>query len=153
MEAKNHASTVQHQSFVDNAIKDLLSAKSIEQVHTKPIVVSPLGVAANKQKLRLIWDGRYVNDYLVIPELHYESLGYLKEILNDNDFMFTLNLKSGYHHLDIHEDFWQYLGFQWDGQFYVFTQLPFGLAPACWAFSVLTRAVLKMFLLYVRLEA
>ena len=57
--------------------------------------------------------------------------------------MFTLDLKSGYHHLDIRETDWKYLGFEWQGLFYVFTQLPFGLASACWAFTKLMREVMR----------
>jgi hypothetical protein len=40
------------------------------------------------------------------------------------------------------EDTFQFLGFHWRGQFYHFVQLPFGLAPACWAFTKLTRELL-----------
>jgi hypothetical protein len=35
------------------------------------------------------------------------------------------------------------LGFCWRGVFYVFTQLPFGLASACWAFTKLMREVMR----------
>jgi hypothetical protein len=48
---------------------------------------------------------------------------------------FSVDLKSGYHHVDIHPDYWKYLGFEWNGDFYVFCQLPFGLASACYVFS------------------
>ncbi|KXZ45987.1 hypothetical protein GPECTOR_48g419 [Gonium pectorale] len=57
--------------------------------------------------------------------------------------MFTIDLKSGYHHVDIDSDYWEYLGFCWKGVYYVFTQLPFGLAPACWAFTKLMREVMR----------
>ena len=63
--------------------------------------------------------------------------------LRPRDFVFTLDLKSGYHHVDIREDCWTYLGFEWRGQYYVFTQLPFGIASACWAFTKLTREVIR----------
>ncbi|GIL80334.1 hypothetical protein Vretifemale_9574, partial [Volvox reticuliferus] len=46
------------------------------------------------------------------------------------------------HHVDMDPKFWTYLGFQWDGAFYVFTRLLFGLAPACWAFAKLVRELL-----------
>ena len=117
------------------------------EVKDKPHVVSPLGVVpkAGSSKLRLIWDGRFVNKYVNIPDLTYESLSFLKEVLLPNDYMFSIDLKSGYHHLDIHPDCWKFLGFEWHGKYYVYTQLPFGLAPACWAFSKLTREVLSYF--------
>ncbi|GFR51496.1 hypothetical protein Agub_g13861 [Astrephomene gubernaculifera] len=141
--AGNHASAEQHADFVDQAISDLLTAKSILEVPRKPRMVCPLGVVEQGTKKRLIYDARPVNDYLHIPKFRYEDLKAAPGFLLPDDFVFTLDLKSGYHHLDIREDCWQYLGFQWRGRFYVFTQLPFGLASACWAFTKLTREVLR----------
>ncbi len=140
---QNHASAQQHASFVDQAVAELLLSASIKRVDYQPRVVCPLGVVEQGPKCRLIWDGRRVNDYLHIPKFRYEDLRSAPAFLLPNDWVFTLDLKSGYHHLDVREDCWDYLGFSWRGQFYVFTQLPFGLASACWAFTKLTREVLR----------
>ena len=55
------------------------------------------------------------------------------------DHMFTFDTKSGYHHVDIHEQYWDYLGFSWGmgsaQQYYVFCVLPFGLVTACFVFT------------------
>ena len=68
-------------------------------------------------------------------------------IFQKGDYLFSLDLKSGYHHVDIYEPHRQFLGFQWKqkGQthFYVFTILPFGLATACYAFTKLLRPLVK----------
>ena len=74
----------------------------------------------------------------------YETLTGLQHVLKPNDYAFTVDLKAGYHHVDTDERFWTFLGFHWDNQFYVFTQLPFGLAPACWAFTKVTRDMLTL---------
>ena len=141
---KNHPSAFEHEDFVTTTISELLATKTVVELHHRPKVVAPLGVVPkHPNKLRLIWDGRYVNKHLVIPDLKYEGLGFLPEVLQLNDYMFTIDLKSGYHHLDIHPDFWEYLGFEWQGKYYCFTQLPFGLASACWAFSLLTKTALR----------
>ena len=29
------------------------------------------------------------------------------------DFFFTLDIESGYHHIDVNSNYWQYLGFSW----------------------------------------
>ena len=62
--------------------------------------------------------------------------------------MFTFDLKSGYHHLDIFSEQWQYLGFAWsDGpitKYYTFTALPFGLSTACYAFRKLMHTLIKL---------
>jgi hypothetical protein len=46
-----------------------------------------------------------------------------------------VDLKSGYHHVDVAPEFWQYLGFEWQGKYNVFCQLPFGLPTACFVFT------------------
>ena len=50
------------------------------------------------------------------------------------DYLFRLNLKSGYHDVEIAAEHHKYLGFAWDDNFYVITVLPFGLASACYIF-------------------
>ncbi len=64
----NHPSALQHKEFVTNAVKELLRSKVISVALHKPVVVSPLGVVPKKgeAKYRLIFDGRYVNEHLVI---------------------------------------------------------------------------------------
>ncbi|CAI7848980.1 unnamed protein product [Closterium sp. NIES-53] len=57
--------------------------------------------------------------------------------------MFTIDLKSGYHHVEIHPSCWRYLGFQLDGKFYCFTSLPFGLATALFVFTQLIKQLAK----------
>jgi hypothetical protein len=56
-------------------------------------------------------------------------------------YMFSFDLKSGYHHVEIFEGHQTYLGFTWKcpvslhEKFYVFTVLPFGLSTACYIYS------------------
>ena len=54
-------------------------------------------------------------------------------------FLFSFDLKSGYHHVDIAKEHWKYLGFSWGSCYYVFTVLPFGLASACYICTKLVR--------------
>jgi hypothetical protein len=44
--------------------------------------------------------------------------------------------------MDLHPDYWCYFGIEWEGQYYTYTSLPFGLASACWAFTKLTQELL-----------
>ena len=100
-----------------------------------------MGVAerASSGKLRLIFDARYINEHVVIPEFKYEDLSTIHQYIQQNDFLITTDYSKGYHHIDMHPDSWRFMGIEWKGKFYVFTSLPFGLAPACWAFTKLTR--------------
>ena len=68
-------------------------------------------------------------------------------MIDCNDFLFKFDLKSGYHHIEIFEPHWRYLGFAWNKegveQYYVFTVLPFGLATACYIFTKIMRQLVK----------
>ena len=59
------------------------------------------------------------------------------------DYLFSFDLKSGYHHADIAPPLCKYLGFAWEGHFYVFTVLPFGLSSACYMFTKLLRPLVR----------
>jgi hypothetical protein len=139
----NHKSAYEYSEFVTASIKNLVAAGSAMKVNFTPHVVLPLGVVLQKGKKRLILDGRYINSHVIIPSFKYEDLGCCHEYIKPDDFLITYDLSKGYHHMDIHEDFFTYLGFEWEGQSYVYTCLPFGLAPACWAFTKLTRECLS----------
>ena len=63
--------------------------------------------------------------------------------------MFSFDLKSGYHHIDIYTDHQTYLGFSWRSlnsrstSFYVFTVLPFGLSTAPHNFTKVVKPLEK----------
>jgi hypothetical protein len=146
--AHNHPTTSTYSTFVDEAVAELCITQAARRVDSRPLVVSPLGVVPKKDKLRLIFDGRYINSHIHIPTFKFETLAHVPNILRLGDYVFTLDLKSGYHHIDIREQDTAYLGFSWKDQWYVFQQLPFGLAPACWCFTIVMRTVLRFFRLH-----
>lgn len=144
-QGRNHNSALEHMEVVDEALKNLLAGDVVRKAI--PIVSCPLGVVSKivegVETHRIIWDGRYVNKHLVFPHFKYEELDRLTQVLQPNDWLVKTDMKSGYHHMDVAESSWPYLGFEWRGVQYVFTQLPFGLAPAPWAFTKLTRELLR----------
>ena len=48
--------------------------------------------------------------------------------------MITVDFKDGFHHVLIHPDFTKYLGIEWDGEFYEWQVLPFGVQCAPYYF-------------------
>jgi len=80
----------------------------------------------------LVINLRYLNRYLWKEHFKYEDLRTVMQLFSPNDYMFSFDLKSGYHHIDIYPEHWQYLGFVWGPsnhkRYYIFTVLPFGLA-------------------------
>ena len=69
-----------------------------------------------------------LNLFLWRNKFKYEDIRMALSYFQKQDFLCTFDLKSGYHHVDIHKDSQTYLGFEWEGKHYVFTVLPFGLA-------------------------
>ena len=122
--------------FVDGAIADLLHSQCIRQVAVKPHVCSPLMVVESSSgKKRLVINLKYLNMYLWKDKFKYEDMRTASMYLEKDDFLCTFDLKSGYHHVDIHVDSQKFLGFEWDRKHYVFfTVLPFGLATACYVY-------------------
>jgi ribonuclease HI len=139
---KNHKSCDQHAAFIDETIADLVAAQSILEVSDKPRVICPLGVVQQKEKLRMIYDARYINRHANTPSFKYEDLGVCENVLRPHDYMMTVDLSKGYHHVDLHDDTIPYMGLEWREKYYVWQSLPFGLAPACWVFTKITRELL-----------
>ena len=63
------------------------------------------------------------------------------------DFMFSFDLKSGYHHVDTYHPHRKLLGFQWEAKgnqmYQVFSVLMFGLSTEFYAFTKLLRPLVR----------
>lgn len=57
--------------------------------------------------------------------------------------MYSFDFSSGYHHINIFEPHQTFLGFAWNGTFYKFTVLPFGLSTAGHVFTKVVRVLVK----------
>ena len=77
----------------------------------------------------------------------YEGLNLIPALFQQGEYFTVFDLKSGYHHVDIHEECWPYLGFTWDAhsarKWYAFWVLPFGLSIACYVFMKLLRPLVR----------
>ena len=131
--------------FVDGAVAELVAGGYVKKVEQKPIVCSPLSVVANGVgKKRLVVNLRHVNRYLMVQKFKYEDLRVAMLMFKPGEWMFSFDLKSGYHHVDIIESHQTFLGFEWGSQFYVFTVLPFGLSTAPYVFTKLLRPLVRL---------
>ena len=145
---KNNRSAFKHPQFVFQAIQDLVTTGAVREVSEIPHVVNPLTVAENKaDKLRLVLDLRYVNPLLELPKVKFEDWKVALEYLDSDGFVCGFDLRSGYHHIDIHESYQKYLGFAWEVNghvhYYVFTVLPFGLSTAGQIFTKVLKCLVK----------
>ena len=107
----------------------------------KPKCVHPLNVVPKKNgKLRLILDLRHVNKFLHQFKFKYESLADAAMLMHQHDLLCSADLTNGYWQLRMRPDTFEYLGFEWEGDFYVFKVLPFGLSTAPFVFAQTMRA-------------
>ena len=146
--SKNNKSALLHSDFVSEAISDLITKNLVIEHHEPPFVVNPLSVSIQSSgKKRLILDLRLVNKFLWKDKIKFEDWNDALKYFHKDDFMFTFDLKSGYHHVDIFPDHYKYLGFSWpmNGvvRYFTFTVLPFGLTSAPYIFTKCLRPLLK----------
>ena len=121
--------------FATETIADLLTNHCIKQVEIRPWVCSPLHVVVGKKCLII-----NLNYFLWKEKFKYEDMRTALMLMEKQDYMCTFDLKSGYHHVDIHVESQTLLGFSWDNAFMV---LPFGLSTACYVFTKLMRPLVK----------
>jgi hypothetical protein len=77
-------------------------------------VVNPLTVSINsKGKERLILDLRHINKQVDLNTIQFENWTTLKQYVTKSGFGFILDLKSGYHQIDIFQEYQTFLGFSW----------------------------------------
>ena len=141
---KNSLSTYNHVAFVTEAVQEMVKAGSAVRVQEQPLIVAALSVDDKKaDKLRLIWVGRPVNVNISLSKRKWHTLHDSRHTISRGTRFIKLDLKSGYHHVPIAVHCWKYMGFEWDGEWYVYTVLPFGLSPAPEVFMKVTNVLVK----------
>ena len=135
---RNHPSAVSHRDFVSSKVAEGVATGTMRHCTRAELTcILPLGVAVNSAgKLRLIWDGRHVNRHLPRYKFRMETLQREGRALFERSaWGGTADLSSAYHHIEIHGDSTSYLGFEWQGEFFYFAVLPFGISTAPWLFT------------------
>ena len=133
IENRSSSSARRQDSFVEGAISELMSRGCLREVSDYPQFCNPLHVAVQSSgKLRLILDLSHLNKFVVKKSVKYEDLRTVLQLFSPGVFVFSFDLKSAFHHIDICEEHRKFLSFKWpsvDGamKFYEFKVLPFGL--------------------------
>ena len=135
---------------MDQAVPELVNSGRVRMVNEQPFVVNPLSVSIQPcGKKRLILDLRHVNKSLIKQSVKYEDWKIAMAYFAKDAYMFSFDLKSGYHHIDIAHEHQTFLGFSWRSSdsvnevFYVFTVLPFGLSSAPYVFTKVLKPLEK----------
>ena len=94
---------------------ELLQDHRVEELDVVPDVVNPLSVSVQAcSKKRLILDLRHINLHIYKFKFKCEGLHTIREIFSRDYFVFSFDLKSGYHHVDIFPEHQKFLAFSWD---------------------------------------
>ena len=108
-------------------------------MYEKPHMMLSLGVEPKKP--RLIWDARWLN--LMCRHLPFamDGVGKVAQCAWKGAYQVTIDHKAGYHHVALSTESWQYFGFEWKGEFYIFTVLAFGWCSAPVIYASLSEVV------------
>ena len=115
-----------------------------------PEIVNALSVSTqNSSKKRLILDLRHINLHLFVNIFKCEDIAVAKEVIQPGDCLFTFDLKSVDHHVDVFSEHTKYLLFSWtfsDGstKHYSFLVLAFGLSTVPFLLTKLFKLLVKI---------
>ena len=106
----------------------------------------------SKYFLRQKADGSYrfilnlvkLNDFIKTEHFKMENIKSVENLLFPGDFMGTIDLKDAFFLILIHNDSKKYLRFEFRGQLFQFTCLPFGLNISPLIFTKLIRVVVNL---------
>ena len=144
---KNNRSAREHGDFVQEAILELLASGRIKEMERPPLVVNPLTVSAKGDKKRLVLDLRHVNRYVHKQKIKIDDWRVMEHFVKTGGYLFSFDIKQGYHHIEMDPDCIEYLGFSWEFngriRYFVFLVLPFGLTSASFLFTKVIRPLIK----------
>ncbi len=130
-------------TYIDSEIKNLLAIGAISKVNSQPTCVSPIHCVPKRSGgHRLIVDLRHLNNHIVCPTFRYEDINSTLELIQPRDQLVTVDLKSGFYHIPIQQDFRHFLGIKWRNQFYTWCVLPFGLRISPYYFHKVLRPII-----------
>lgn len=128
---------------MEEFVAEGLGQGSVERVIEKPEVISPVFVIPKRTpgKYRVIIDLRYVNSFMEVPKFREEDMSSVSSQVKQGDWMTTIDIENGFHHLSVREKERTFLGFKWRGRYYRFAAMPFGSAASPYLFNKALRPI------------
>lgn len=143
-ELPNHKLNDNTTTFIKEELKRLLQKGFIKQCHAKPDYISPIGCVPKKSGgFRLITDFRHLNNYCQRSTFKQEDIRTVASIVEPKDYLTSVDLKDGFYHIRVHDQDQHFLSFQFQGQYYSYTVLPFGFCLSPYFFAKTLRPVVK----------
>ena len=122
---------------LDSRIKEYLEAGVIVPVEKKQVrFVAPIAIVprhSDPSRPREVLDFTLLNRHIIDVDCVLPSRKDLVAMVQQYSYAASIDIKSCYTNIKLHEDYRPYCCICWRGQFYMFTKVPFGIkcAPAC----------------------
>ena len=97
MYLNNNQSALKNADFVKEAIEELIKFNLVEEWETPPFCVSPLSVAENSSKKRLILDLSKLNENIKFERIVLEDAKDFFNLAQNVKYVSSFDLKSAYH--------------------------------------------------------
>ena len=147
MERGNNKSYYEHQDYVNAHFEQMAREGKVKFVDYVPYVVNPLQVAVQPNKKRVILDCSRLNDYIHAPKFKMEDYKAGLDFFRKDGWMITFDLRDGYHHVKVREDFSDYLGFRLDTpagpRYGICLVAMFGQCDIPWLFTKILRPLVR----------
>lgn len=98
---------------------------------------------------RFILNLKKLNLFVKTEHFKLEDYRTVCKLVQKDDFLMTLDLKDAYYMINMHSDSKKYLRFYFQGNYYQFTVLPFGLCTAPLTFT----KIMKPIVAYLRKQS
>lgn len=137
--------TPQQLEALQREVSQSAQAGYVEEVSTPPHLISPVFVVPKSTpgKWRVIVDLRFLNRFQRTPKFRYEGVKAVASLLKPRDWTLKIDLKDGFHHIEIRPDHRGFLGFRVGNKFYRYTVLPFGSQSSPYVFTRMLRPVIE----------
>ena len=123
-------------------IETLLREGVIE--HAQTPYISPLCLVKKKNgDMRVCYDGREINKWLVPEYCQVENSEILFQKIKGKRIKSTIDLRSSFHQIKLDENSKKYTGFMFQGESYQYCNMPFGLQSSMSGLIKVVNKVLK----------
>ena len=132
-----------HHPVIQKEVDELLAKGAIEPSSGGASFYSSVFVVPKHTGgLRPILNLKRFNRYMHIPSFKMPTLKTVRQLIQQGDYAFSIDLQDAYLHVPIVKHHHQFLRFVWHNVPYQWRVLPFGLATAPRVFTSLTKLIL-----------
>ncbi|MEZ0208581.1 MAG: reverse transcriptase domain-containing protein [Candidatus Paceibacterota bacterium] len=114
-------------------------------IHPPPRMISPWFVDHRSGKPRLVVDLRMTNELILDPTyVAYEDLGFVPDLIQPGDVIWSLDIRSAYYGVSLHPEFIPYCCIYLNGRVLAATVMLLGLSVAPRIYTALTEVVIQI---------